>query len=132
MPVDIDAEKEANAELLKIKTEWSKITNQIKDFQISKKEEKAYFDRLWQEKDGFKYRYGNFISIEFYRDALGDFESIRNDLELSLRRGRENYERERHNSLISWGRVLGISGIVLVIVIVFCKLAFNIDILFFK
>jgi hypothetical protein len=132
MPVDEKAEKLAKAELLEIKEEWDKINNTIRDFQISPKEGLHYSHQLWQVKDGFKYRYSQFISIELYREALGSFERIRTDLDLALRKGHENYEMGKHKRWVDWANALGLGVIIGIIIstIIFlvCKLVLNIEI----
>jgi hypothetical protein len=134
MPVDEQAEKSARAELLDLKTEWEKIIKTLKDVQLSHKEERYYLERLWQIKDGFKYRYSHFISVEFHREAIGIFNTIGTDLDLALRKGRENYDRERHRQRIEWARALGLGAIILLIIfaIIFVigKLVFNVEIPF--
>ena len=129
MAVDEQAEIAAKDELKAIQTEWKKITSTIGDFQITSKEDKYYRDRLWQVKDGFTHSFGNFVSIEFYRESLGIFESIHTDLELALRKGKENYEREKHHRRIDWAKAIGIGAIILIAIYLVIKFVWNIEIL---
>ena len=136
MPVDEQAEKSARAELLDLKTEWEKIIKTLQDVQVSSKEERYYRERIWQGKDGFNYRYSPYISIELFREAMGIFHTIETELDLALRKGRENYDREKHRQRIEWARALGFRAIIILIIfaIIFLigKLVFNVEIPFFR
>ena len=128
MPVDEAAEKAAKAELSEIQIKWKKIIATLPEVQVKPDDEKFYRNKLWQEKDGFKYRIGNFMSIDSYRQALGIFDLIYTELDLALRKGRENYEQEIHKRRIEWARTIGLGTIILITIIILCKLLFNIEI----
>lgn len=128
MPVDEAAEIAARSELGQIQIEWKKIISTLQDVEVKPKEDKYYRQKLWQQKDGFNYRLGNFISIESYRQALGIFKEIYTDLDLALRKGQENYERGRHKRQIEWAKTIGLGAIILVLILLSIKLLFNIEI----
>ena len=128
MPVDEAAEKAAKAELSEIQIKWKKIIATLPDVQVKPDDDKFYWNKLWQEKDGFIYRLGNFMSVDSYREALGIFDLIYTELDLALRKGRENYEQETHNRRIEWARTIGLGTIILVAIIIICKLFFNLEI----
>lgn len=127
MRVDAEAEKAARAELSNLQIEWKKIIETLRDIEVKPEEDKYYRNKLWQEKDGFKYRLGNFISIELFREALKIFKGISTDLDLALRKGQEKYEQERHRRRIEWARTLGLGTIIILAIVFLIKLLFNIE-----
>ena len=135
MAVDEQAEKDARAKSLELKEEWKKIIATLRDVQVKPEEDKYYRNKLWQEKDGFKYRLGNYISIESYREALGIFKEIYTDLDLALRRGQEYYEQEKHKRRLELIKALRLGTILIIIVFavifVIVKIVYNIEIPFF-
>jgi hypothetical protein len=128
MPVDEAAEKAARSELGEIQIEWKKIISTLQNVEVKPKEDKYYRQKLWQQKDGFYYRLGNFISMELYREAIGIFDGIHTDLDLALRKGQENFEQGRHKRSIEWARTIGLGAIILVILLFVIKFLYNIDI----
>ena len=128
MPIDADAEKAARTELGDLQIEWKKIIETLRDIQVSPNERKYYRNRIWEVHDGFRYRYSPFISIELYREAIGIFDIIDTDLDLALRKGQENYEKEKHKRRIEWAQAIGLGAIILVIIFLIGKLVFKIEI----
>jgi len=128
MPVDEAAEKAARIELDEIQVKWKKIIATLRDVEVKPKEDQDYRHQLWQDKDGFKYRLGNFISIESYRQALTIFDGVYTDLDLALRKGQENYEQGKHKRRIEWAQAIGLGTIIVVIILLVCKFLFNIEI----
>jgi len=128
MPVDEAAEKAAKIELEEIQIKWKKIAATLSEVEVKPKEAKGFRHQLWQDKNGFTYRLGNYISIESYRSALGTFEDISTDLNLALRKGQEKYEQGKHRRIIEWAKTLGVGAIILVSVLLLIKLIFNVEI----
>jgi len=135
MTVDEQVEKAAKAELLELHEEWKKTIDNIKIIQISPKEAKFYRERMWQIKDGFRYRYAPQISSKLFSEAMDIFHIISTDLSLALRIGQENYENEMYKRRIEWAKVLGLRVILAIIVFalvfVLIKLVYNIEIPFY-
>jgi len=132
MPIDKYAEKEARAELLEIKEEWRKRVENIRDTRVSPREAKGYRNHIWQVKDGFRYRYAPYISMELFRESMSTLDAITTDVYLSLRKSQENYEMEQHARRLQWASVLGlgiiIGLIVAAVIFVVSKLIFNIEV----
>jgi hypothetical protein len=132
MPIDENADKEANEELLKIKEEWRKRVETIKETQVSPREARGYREYIWSVKIRFRDRYGPHISMDIFHESMRTIETIASDVSIALRKGQENYEMEKHRRRINWARTLGVGVILGMIIAVglflICKLVFNVEI----
>jgi hypothetical protein len=125
-------DEDARAEFHDRKIEWEKTIHILREVQVSPKEEKAQREWFESEKEGFLYRYSGIITEDTLIKIINAIHIIRIDLDFALRKGRENYEQERHKRRIEIIRALQLGSIIIIIVciilFVIIKLVFNIEI----
>jgi len=125
-----EADEAAKVDLHKLKIKWEKIVKTLKEGRVSPLEARARREEIANEKDGLIYRYAGRITGDTFIDICDTIRTIRDDLDLALRNGRQNYDDEKYKRITECLQLIIKILSIPIIAILIAKFLFNFNIPF--